>query len=77
MSADSYHSPCALQHCVRGITLMFSDFAVGAPYDGPNHQGAVYIFLGSRDGVMKKPSQVGIMILQNNRTPIPWRCPST
>ena len=44
---------------------MFSDFAVGAPYDGPNHQGAVYIFLGSRDGVMKKPSQVGIMILQN------------
>ena len=49
-------------HCVRGITLMFSDFAVGAPYDGPNHQGAVYIFLGSRDGVMKKPSQVGIMI---------------
>ena len=52
-------------HCVRGITLMFSDFAVGAPYDGPNHQGAVYIFLGSRDGVMKKPSQVGIMILQN------------
>merc|ERR1719411_1918829 len=36
----------------------FQDFAVGAPYDGPNNQGAVYIFLGSRDGVMKKPSQV-------------------
>jgi len=36
----------------------FQDFAVGAPYDGPNQRGAVYIFLGSRDGVMKKPSQV-------------------
>ena len=38
--------------------IFFLDFAVGAPYDGPNNQGAVYIFLGSRDGVMKKPSQV-------------------
>ena len=37
---------------------LYLDFAVGAPYDGPNNQGAVYIFLGSRDGVMKKPSQV-------------------
>jgi len=36
----------------------FQDFAVGAPYDGPDQRGAVYIFLGSRDGVMKKPSQV-------------------
>merc|ERR1719295_1427639 len=36
----------------------FQDFAVGAPYDGPDQRGSVYIFLGSRDGVMKKPSQV-------------------
>lgn len=43
----------------RTINLVsFTDFAVGAPYDGPDHRGAVYIFLGSQDGVMKKPSQV-------------------
>ncbi|KAG5683654.1 hypothetical protein PVAND_012923 [Polypedilum vanderplanki] len=36
----------------------FGDFAVGAPYDGPNNRGAVYIFHGSRDGPLKKASQV-------------------
>ena len=46
----------------RTYNIYFTDFAVGAPYDGPNHQGAVYIFLGSRDGVMKKPSQVRINV---------------
>ena len=25
----------------------FQDIAVGAPYDGPDHRGAVYIYLGS------------------------------
>lgn len=34
------------------------DFAVGAPYDGPNGRGAVYIFHGSSKGVLEKPSQV-------------------
>jgi integrin alpha 8 len=36
----------------------YQDFAVGAPYDGPDQRGAVYVFLGSREGVVKKPSQV-------------------
>ena len=38
----------------------FSDIAIGAPYDGPNGKGAVYIYLGSIDGVMDKHSQVQI-----------------
>ena len=49
-------------YCIIDLRLKYNifvaDFAVGAPYDGPNQRGAVYIFLGSRDGVMKKPSQV-------------------
>nr|CAH7714873.1 unnamed protein product [Callosobruchus chinensis] len=36
----------------------YDDFAVGAPYDGPNGNGAVYIYYGSRDGVHKKFGQV-------------------
>lgn len=36
----------------------YGDFAVGAPYDGPNNRGAVYIFHGSREGPLKKASQV-------------------
>ncbi|XP_060537100.1 integrin alpha-PS2 isoform X2 [Cylas formicarius] len=36
----------------------YDDFAVGAPYDGPNGQGAVYIFYGSVNGVLKKYGQV-------------------
>jgi integrin alpha 8 len=39
-----------------------SDLAVGAPYDGPDQRGAVYIFLGSRDGIVKKPSQVSLTV---------------
>lgn len=35
----------------------FGDFAVGAPYDGPQGRGAVYIFHGSEDGPLAKPSQ--------------------
>lgn len=35
-----------------------SDFAVGAPYDGPHERGAVYIFQGSASGVIGKYSQV-------------------
>ena len=31
---------------------------MGAPYGGREGRGAVYIFLGSREGVVKKPSQV-------------------
>ncbi|XP_052901281.1 integrin alpha-PS2 isoform X3 [Anopheles moucheti] len=36
----------------------YGDFAVGAPYDGPNGRGAVYIFYGSRTGPLEKASQV-------------------
>ncbi|XP_052127501.1 integrin alpha-PS2 isoform X2 [Frankliniella occidentalis] len=36
----------------------FGDFAVGAPYDGVKERGAVYIYHGSKDGVMEKASQV-------------------
>ncbi|XP_070507183.1 integrin alpha-PS2 isoform X2 [Chironomus tepperi] len=36
----------------------YGDFAVGAPYDGPNERGVVYIYHGSANGPLKKPSQV-------------------
>lgn len=36
----------------------YGDFAVGAPYDGLHGRGAVYIFHGSKDGVLPKASQV-------------------
>lgn len=36
----------------------FGDFAVGAPYDGPDGNGAVYIYNGSPDGPLEKYSQV-------------------
>ncbi|PNF38619.1 hypothetical protein B7P43_G02308, partial [Cryptotermes secundus] len=36
----------------------YGDIAVGAPYDGPEGRGAVYIFHGSGKGIMEKPSQV-------------------
>lgn len=36
----------------------YGDFAVGAPYDGPNGRGAVYIYHGSRNGPLAKHSQV-------------------
>lgn len=36
----------------------FNDFAVGAPYDGVNGQGAVYIYHGSKNGPLEKHSQV-------------------
>lgn len=36
----------------------YGDFAVGAPYDGPNGRGAVYIYHGSPNGPLEKYSQV-------------------
>ncbi|XP_070139070.1 integrin alpha-PS2 isoform X2 [Drosophila bipectinata] len=36
----------------------YGDFAVGAPYDGPEGRGVVYIFHGSPLGPLAKPSQV-------------------
>lgn len=36
----------------------YGDFAVGAPYDGPAGRGAVYVYHGSKDGPLEKPSQI-------------------
>lgn len=36
----------------------YEDIAVGAPYEG---KGAVYIYLGSAQGLIPEPSQVCIM----------------
>lgn len=36
----------------------YGDFAVGAPYDGDNGRGAVYIYHGSENGPLAKYSQV-------------------
>lgn len=36
----------------------YGDFAVGAPYDGPNGRGVVYIYHGSSNGPLQKPSQI-------------------
>ena len=33
----------------------FRDIAIGAPYED---RGAIYIFLGTEDGITEKPSQV-------------------
>lgn len=35
----------------------FNDFIVGAPYDGENQQGAVYVFHGSEEGVRPESTQ--------------------
>ncbi|OTF83077.1 hypothetical protein BLA29_011086, partial [Euroglyphus maynei] len=35
----------------------FDDIAVGAPYDGPNSNGIVYILLGSKNGIKPEYSQ--------------------
>ncbi|EDW65533.1 integrin alpha-PS2 isoform X1 [Drosophila virilis] len=36
----------------------YGDFAVGAPYDGPEGRGVVYIYHGSALGPLLKPSQI-------------------
>lgn len=36
----------------------YGDFAVGAPYDGEQGKGAVYIYHGSANGPLEKASQV-------------------
>lgn len=36
----------------------FGDVAIGAPYDGPKGRGAVYIYHGSKNGLLPKASQI-------------------
>lgn len=36
----------------------FQDIAVGAPYDGRDNHGAVYIFMGRRSGLSDEPDQI-------------------
>ena len=63
---DTQNYPfCILQIVVDRFGHNFNvifivDIAIGAPYDGPDGKGAVYIYLGSIDGVMEKHSQVNI-----------------
>ena len=45
----------------------FNDFIVGAPYDGPDKNGAIYIYHGSEDGVRKEFTQrIGAEDISNN-----------
>lgn len=36
----------------------FQDVAIGAPYDGPDFRGAVYIYMGRKSGLADEPDQV-------------------
>ena len=47
-----------LFHLNLSYIIIYSDIAIGAPYDGAAGRGAVYIYLGSIDGVMQEASQV-------------------
>ena len=38
--------------------LICADLAVGAPYDGDDNRGAVYVFHGSTNGIRIKASQI-------------------
>jgi len=53
---------CAGNINLDGITASnpkgIQDLVVGAPYDGPDHQGAIYIYLGTAEGIGKSHAQV-------------------
>lgn len=38
----------------------FDDLMVGAPYAGPDNKGVVYLYHGSKDGLVLKPIQVNV-----------------
>lgn len=53
----------------RGI----EDLIVGAPYDGDDHAGAVYIYMGGEDGITKKPAQrIGASEVGSNVRTFGW-----
>ena len=40
------------------------DLVVGAPYDGPEHSGAIYIYLGTSEGISKNYAQVREILMK-------------
>jgi hypothetical protein len=38
--------------------IVFKDFIVGAPYDGVNKRGAIYVYHGQKGGIHEEYSQV-------------------
>ncbi|KAJ8912906.1 hypothetical protein NQ315_017236 [Exocentrus adspersus] len=48
----------------------YDDFAIGAPYDGPNGRGAVYIYYGSKEGIRKKFGQVIYAEVLESKVPV-------
>lgn len=53
---------CAGNINLDGVTPQnpkgIQDLVVGAPYDGPDHQGAIYVYLGTTEGISKSHAQV-------------------
>ncbi len=41
----------------RPSSTCCTDFIVGAPFDGEDGRGAVYVYHGAKDGVRKEPTQ--------------------
>ena len=40
------------------LIIGIQDLVIGAPYDGEDHRGAIYIYLGTPDGISQTHSQV-------------------
>ncbi len=38
--------------------IFFPDFIVGAPYDGVNKRGAIYVYHGQKGGIREEHSQI-------------------
>ncbi|KAJ8967511.1 hypothetical protein NQ314_002826 [Rhamnusium bicolor] len=59
---DGINSKSRFGHAVSTLGDLnqdgYDDFAIGAPYDGPNGRGAVYIYYGSQKGIREKYGQV-------------------
>jgi len=59
---------CAGNINLDGITASnpkgIQDLVVGAPYDGPDHQGAIYIYLGTAEGIGKSHAQVRLLFIK-------------
>lgn len=40
------------------LDVLFSDVIIGAPYEGHNYSGAVYVYHGTKNGIEHKYRQV-------------------